>query len=1172
MRIRATALLGAILLLAAAPAFAAEEELSTKQMEKYLKRVPEADANKDGNLTREELQAYLRNQKSGKSGAAKKPKAQLDAATPASPLPAISALVEALPGKNVITWNDVLDEAEPAPSAAKDPDSIAWAYSEERGYYRVFRSGNPADGFRVLNVEGELQEARCVDDRVIPGVHYSYKVAAYRDKAEVGVSAPVEAVAKQGPRDPVEDGVWRVSAGRFSLDDQITLQDDIGTHGGIGGFAYAPKDRQLYLLYPTLANQTPWPPRFTFEGRKQDVQIRGCVILGSVGLEAPGEDAIRYRVEHSGWDSLIYTSLYPGARELSIVMNGLMPALTVQTNERSLILFGGREEIGTPLPAWVAFSRDGKAVSFPIGKGVSLEGMDHSWLLFWWGDGAVGGASGVDMPCLAVLSARPSAIAPAQGGLKLAFAGGARVVSLMPLFGVAKRSTKGWDAALPSEVAERAAYWERRLKRIPVQCRDRFELRESENRLRVTLKYDYLDAPDDWKTDPVTLAPVAPTTAYAKMNGYPIQYEPPIVSQDFDCFCGPLDAAENATEAVYCLPAAMDAILREYTPQIARPDLLDEVKALLHPDAQVAAEKANPPSHSRRRPRTLSMALLPYLTAWPLLSEASRKDVEQICDSYLAANRYFDLSTYDLRRDRYSGRKYVVSIDPEQRSQSGVTDYTLGAGEALWTLYQYAKVLNKWDEIRAHWESVNQYGTALDAGTDWNRQAPCGTPWFYDWSSSPDFLMADLQGYLALGRMARRVGDEGVYRRSVYQFSRTLLTYVVAWTVQKWAYEHQPFFVPMSGRPPEKGYTFAATVRGEGVVHHFINSFCSNSQIAYWPFTRSCPDLAVFWDLYLREPMGKYLYHDLSLLSPCALEAHALLARAYLFDNDPQRIRQWTDHTYLHIGEWGSANQYALAMAMLCQPPAPIKPPDPQWVHPDFEARIAGQDRPCDLRPFDEVRVSEDKVKSFHTLWEIGRLDHSGQEFSQEVLDEAALLKLLHKEQTDMRDNESLVAIFIENTAPVEEIIAKDDARVFAIGKDTAADWRAIQLGAWTVMGGAPVYKGQHHPRAISFTLKEPAPSQDYYFIAALCDLDSHLPLFMTVEFNDHCAAVRCPISANAAPEAKGEPRRPSPDANVILAFRAPSSWLKGGENRLTIHVEGAPRACYDWLGFGSFL
>ncbi|MCX7011026.1 MAG: hypothetical protein NTW86_00410 [Candidatus Sumerlaeota bacterium] len=686
MGIRTTAFSVAILAFAVASAFAAEEELSPKQMEKYLKRVPEADANKDGTLTREELQDYLNNRKSGKSGAAKKPNAQPVAASSVSPLPAIHPSVEALPGKNVITWNDVLAEAEPGPSAAKDADSIAWAYSEAHGYYRVFRSGNPEDGYRVLNVEGELQEARYVDDRVIPGVRYSYKVAAYRDKAETGVSAPVDAVAKQGPRDPEEDGVWRVSAGRFSLDDQITLQDDIGTHGGIGGFAYGIIDRQIYLLYPTLANKTPWPQRFRLEGRSQDQQLRGCLVLGSVGLEAPGEDAIRYRVEHSGWDSLIYTSVYPGDRELSITMNGLAPALTVQTNERSLILFGGREEIGTPLPAWVAFSRNGKAVSCPIGAGVSLEGMDHSWLLFWWGDGAVSSATDVDMPCLAVLSARPRAITPdpAQGGLQLAFADGARAVSLMPLFGVAKKSTKGWDAALPAEVAERAAYWERRLKRIPVQCHDRVELRESENRLRVTLKYDYLDASDDWKTNPVTLAPVAPTTGFAKRNGYPIQYEPPIVSQDFDCYCGPLDAAENATEAVYYLPAAMDAILKEYTPQIARPELLDEVKALLNPDAQVAAAKASPPSTSRRRPRTLSMEMLPYLTAWPFLSEASRQGVQEICDGYLAANRYFDLNTYGVRRDRYSGKKYVVSIDPEQRSQSGVTDYTLGAGEALW--------------------------------------------------------------------------------------------------------------------------------------------------------------------------------------------------------------------------------------------------------------------------------------------------------------------------------------------------------------------------------------------------------------------------------------------------------------------------------------------------------
>ena len=55
MRTPARVLLGTIVLFAATPAFAVQQEVTPQQMEKLLKRVPEADANKDGKLTLDEF-------------------------------------------------------------------------------------------------------------------------------------------------------------------------------------------------------------------------------------------------------------------------------------------------------------------------------------------------------------------------------------------------------------------------------------------------------------------------------------------------------------------------------------------------------------------------------------------------------------------------------------------------------------------------------------------------------------------------------------------------------------------------------------------------------------------------------------------------------------------------------------------------------------------------------------------------------------------------------------------------------------------------------------------------------------------------------------------------------------------------------------------------------------
>jgi hypothetical protein len=486
-------------------------------------------------------------------------------------------------------------------------------------------------------------------------------------------------------------------------------------------------------------------------------------------------------------------------------------------------------------------------------------------------------------------------------------------------------------------------------------------------------------------------------------------------------------------------------------------------------------------------------------------------------------------------------------------------------------LYQYAKVLNKWDVIRTHWDSVTQYGTVFEAGTDWNRQAPCGTTFLHDWSSSPDFLMAHMQGHLALARMAREVGDELTYRRSVYQFSRTLLTYVVSWNIQKWAFDHRPHFTPRGSAAPEQGYTYASAVRGDGVIQNFLNSSSPINPAAYWPFTRSCPDLAVFWDLYLRETIGKYLYHDLAVISPYCIDLHSLLARAYLFESDPQTIRRWIDHGAMHVGDWGSGNHFALFMTVLCQPPVRIKPPDPHWINQDYEARIAGADRACDLRSFEDVSDSEEKMKSFRPIWTIGRRDNSGREFSQEELSAASMMQQIAKLRPEAQGLQRR-GILLKEPDLLRHIVEKTDGEVYTIGKSTAADWRYIQPSAWSVMGGALSYEGRHHPRALSFAMPGPLGAEDYCFAVALCRLDSHFPLFMTIELNGHATAVRCPLPSYAARDTDDKAQGSSAEARAMLAFRVPAAWLKIGENRATIHVEGTSRVFYDWLGFGKFL
>jgi hypothetical protein len=1076
-------------------------------------------------------------------------------------------------GANIISWDDVLgiaawDGNMPA------GDRISWFFNDAQGFYRIYRSCNLNDGYRCLNLEGEITTNSYIDDGLIPGETYYYKVLGFRNGMQAAESAPVSVTAGEGVCPTREEGLWNVSAGRFSLDDGIYYSDSIETHGNIGGFTYGVSGRKVFLMYPTLANRTNWPAEFKIDGARQSGSLAGCLVLGSVMPGDAGSGFPLYQMLYSGWDGMSYKMLYSNGSEMTVYMNGLSPALTLDATASSLRLFGDRDLVGTPAPAYVAFSRNGTVQLQSLSSPVSLEGMDKSWLIFWWGDGAVSSSEGIDLPVLVTLSERPQQIAIAAGALELSFTASAGKVSIMPLYGVTKVSTAGWSGGLSSSVVQRADRWVARLKTIPVRCRDRFSIEEANNRVRVELTYEYLDAPDAWKTPALQLAPVAPSTAFVRSQGLPIVYDSSVVDQDFACYCGPYEAAERTNSVAYWLPAPMNAILDGYKPEIpaSRTNLLPEIMKTLNAEAQIGYAVTNGPKEVSWRPRNIDLNIQQYLTVYPILSNEGREGVGQICDAYLTTNRYFDLRTYEFRRDRYSGKKYIISKDPDCRFSLPM-DYGFGTGGALWTIYKYAETLEKWDYIKSHWDSVIQYGTVFEAGTDWNSQAPSAMTFYSEWSGNPDYLMSYLQGHLALARMAHRLGDEKTYRRSVYQFCRTFLTYYEFWTIQNWVVDHQPHynFLAAEGDAPERGCGYASDIRGEGSIFHFVNSRTDNDPRVYYPFVRTNPDIAVFWDKYMRDIIGKYLYHDLARICPNAIECHAILARAYLFEDDPQTVRKWIDHAFMNNGDWGNANHYAALLATVEQPPVSSQPPDPQWVDAGYEKRITGDDQPTVLLDFNKIHVEPVRLKLFQPVWTIGHNDNSGREFSQEDLTQQSLNKHVLSRNPKMTAND--LRIFMKKTPRYfEDIVSQWDGKLYTVGQSTMNDWSYLQHSAWKVMGGGMAYDGNHHPRTISFQMADPPDTNSTYsFVIDIHRLATYYPLFMTVNINGHRQSVRCPLPFYACYAIVTSLPLVADDGETILKFPVPGEWLKKGENRITIHVEGTSGVYYDWLGFGHF-
>ena len=1070
-----------------------------------------------------------------------------------------------------LNWRDVLPAEEPP--VLPPGDDVSWNHSPRRGFYRVWRSANPDDGFRCINMAGEVTQPHYRDENIVPGTSYRYKVSVHRHGFRFGETGPVTvtAPAASQPAGRSEAGLWQVSAGRFCLDDGVFYNDVIETHGNIGGYTYGIINRRLFLLYPSLSARKTWNPRGVLEGAKQARNLAGVLGIGSIGLTGTQDATPRYRVLYSGWDSMSYESVYPDGRTLTTTMNGLVPALTLQTGAGALSLFADRERFGTRLPARVAFVRNGKPVVARADRPVNLEAMDAPWLLFWWGDGELSGDAGVDVPCLVVLSRRPEKLAPEGGGLTLTFPEGADHFSFMPLYGVEKVSTAGWRDGLPASATERAGYWTKRLQVIPTHCRDRFRVDAGKDRIRVAMQYGYLDASGAWDTQAVRLAPVPPSTAFAKRKGYPVDYVSDVRDQDLPCFNGPYEAAENAASVEYTLPADMDAVRTGYQPRIVRPDLLPDVREALNLEAQLEYNAAQDVRDNPWRPRLIDLRIQQFLQAHLLASDTGREHVARICEKFIYRNRYFDLSTYEFRRDRYSGRKYSISIDPQCRFSLTV-DYGFGAGGALWTIYKYADVLNRWDEIRDHWESILQYGTVFEAGNSWNQQSCDAMTFYSEWGGNPDYIMSYLQAHLALARMAHRVGDRKTYRRNLYLFSRTLMTYIQFMNIQSWTRRHQPHYSPRDpeGDRPMQGYTYAPSIRGDGLVFNFINSTTPNGPYTYYPFVRACPDIAIFWDKYMRETMARYIYRTVREIAPNGIEAHVAQARAFLFDNDPDHVRKWMDHLFLRNGDWGNSNHFATMLTMLCNPPVPLQAPDPAWVDRDYEARIRGENRNYTRLDYADVRRAPGQMHAFNPLWTIGRSDNSGEEFSPLVLTRSTLKRIAEERNPDLNPQQ-IRKLLKTDRDYFRNLVEQLDRQVFRIGENTASEWRYIHLSAWQVMGGGMSYEGRHHPRIVEFDLEDPDPERTYHLVVDLHRRETYYPLFYWIEIDSYRPAVRCPLPYYSGYRLAGNTDLPPEAGQAILAFPIPGEKLRDGRNRVVLHVEGSTRVYYDQVAFGRF-
>jgi len=1070
--------------------------------------------------------------------------------------------VRAEPGRNVLRWADPRPRgAENAgPRADEGGDTICWRSVPVDGYFNVYRSTNPEDGYRVLNLAGPVVRSEFVDDTVAEGMEYHYRVT-WTDRWEGPLSKPVSVRAKAyPPASALEPGVAPLSSGRFGLDASMYKYDAVEGHGSFGGFAVGLNERVPYLVYPSIRQAEPWPEGFAVEGSKVNRSLRGCLVFGAVG---PAQPSRPIRIIYSGWDGMDYEIGGQGDR-LRVIHSALSPGVVFRFDADRVRLFGDIGRFGNPPPARVAFATaQGIQDRALQGAAVDLAGMSESWLLLWWGDNVL--APGVDLPWLVRFQRRPETMTVDENGVIIEFPGAAEDVALMPLYGVAKVSTANWTVGPPDDAVRRARRWAARLVKAPTRCHDTFALDPDSGGVRVQLRYEYRTSPDDWNTKAVTLAPVPPAFAFVASKGLPVAF-PQAVSQEFAAFNGPLFAAENTDRVELTMPALLDVIETPFERKTARPDRLEYVRGVLPIEENIAFLLRRKSGPAKWRTRGLELQMGPMLAGYHWMSGAAQASVRTIFRRFLKDNRYFDLDTYYSVEDRYSMRKYILADDPDQRVAHSV-DYAYGAGGTLWCLYEYAQTTGDWDLIREHWESVLQFGTVFAAGNAWNHPSPDAMTFYNEWGGNPDYLGTYYHGLLALARMADKIGDKRTYRRAVYMFARNLVSLVMYWHIQSWAYDHRPWHCGRGGQP-EAGYTYAGAVTGEGVIGILTNSQSELKPSLFYPFVTITGDYARFLDRYLRDAVTKYCYHDLRAVSPNRLNGHLILVRGYLFNNNPKTLREWIDRTYLAQGDYAATNPYALFGLMVNQPPVKLRPPDPKWVDPAYEKRIRGLDRSRRIRSLDQATLDAARMRQFRILWEIGKRDNSGKEFTKASVCQD-LVRTIAAEtgkpentvRKQLRGDPSLGLEYLERV----------EGKPFVIGKTPAREWRYAHDGAW-VAGGTFRRRGEAHPRTIEFTWG-PGETGEPTLIVDVHRLDAMYPLFYTMEINGHFAGVRCPLPfyfMHADPMWLRGSLKDS-DGAAVMQFPVPRDRLRPGKNRITVRVEGARRIYYDWIGFGVF-
>jgi len=490
--------------------------------------------------------------------------------------------------------------------------------------------------------------------------------------------------------------------------------------------------------------------------------------------------------------------------------------------------------------------------------------------------------------------------------LDIRFSGPAGKIIVMPLYGVRKmgpirrsspqyigqnrvpeNKSKTWADLTSAGVAEKCARWRERLLHYPVGCSEEYRFSANGDSLTVRNSYSFVSF-EDAAGPP--LSPLPPMLNAARLTGYPVRVEEPLVEAGYPTNYGPLDYVRGET-ATYTIPACL------YVDRTLAPVRVKGVEGIGKIEEALAAYIARPGwlwpgDHDYFLDDVMdtlhNLRLLAWAT-WSLPEPGRRRAIEQLARPGLSRlgdenNRYF------FFEDPVAGAAYArdSTIFAQRGKTSYDSDWYNGFQLAGFWAYRYFGDRKHGLRLaRKHWHEISGLYKYMEIYHDWalccSVTDPRGNLTDYD------CMRNGWSGILAYARLARDLGRHEEYSRARYLASKNMVSHYTQWTLQDFFYDWAASYAPDSG----KGYLRHAREEITGIER--IDGYGSLDLVA--------PDDRSPYNLSANIPEHSLLLSDFGLRDKVALLTHDLM---------PKHIPDWADFDPYasrgRPGSWGAAN------------------------------------------------------------------------------------------------------------------------------------------------------------------------------------------------------------------------------------------------------------------------